>query len=146
MREALARHDAVLRDAIDRHHGVVVSSMGDGVAAVFGSAPDAVAAAFDAQREFASDEVGRSGLLRARMGLHTDEGRLRSPGEYVNRPLNRCARLMAVAHGGQVLLSDATAAVVRRSLPPDVELVDLGEHRLRDLADPVRLFQIAHQS
>lgn len=146
MRDALARHDAILRQAIDRHHGVALSWMGDGVAAVFASAPDALAAAFEAQRELGSDDVDRSGLLRARMGLHTDEGRLRAPGEYVNRPLNRCARLMAVAHGGQVLLSDATAALVRRSLPSDLDLVDLGEHQLRDLADPVRVFQMRHPS
>jgi predicted ATPase len=119
--------------------------MGDGVAAVFASAPDAVAAAFDVQCELASDEVA-SLFLRARMGLHTDEGRLRAPGEYVNRPLNRCARLMAVAHGGQVLLSDATTAVVRRSLPDNVDLVDLGVHQLRDLADSVRVFQLLHPS
>jgi predicted ATPase/class 3 adenylate cyclase len=144
MRDALARHDTILRRAIDRHHGALLSSMGDGVAAVFASAPDAVAAAFEVQCELASAEAGAPALLRARMGLHTDEGRLRAPGEYVNRPLNRCARLMAVAHGGQVLLSDATAIVVRRSLPADVELIDLGEHRLRDLAEPVRLFQMAH--
>jgi len=146
MRDAIARHDAILRLAIDRHRGVLLSSMGDGVAAVFASAPDAVAAALEVQRELVDDGVGESVLLRARMGLHTDEGRLRAPGEYVNRPLNRCARLMAVAHGGQVLLSDATATVVRRSLPHDVELIDLGEHRLRDLADPVRLFQMVHPS
>jgi len=146
MREALGQHDAILRGAIERHHGIVLSWMGDGVAAVFASAPDAVAAAFDAQVELASVDSDRADLLRARMGVHTDEGRLRAPGEYVNRPLNRCARLMAVAHGGQILLSDATAAVVRRSLPADVELVDLGEHRLRDLADSVRLFQVSHPS
>ena len=146
MRDALARHDAILRDAVDRHHGVMLASMGDGVAAVFASAPDAVAAALEAQRELVSYEGVGSGLLRSRMGLHTDEGRLRAPGEYVNRPLNRCARLMAVAHGGQVLLSDATVSVVRRILPEGAELVDLGEHHLRDIMEPVHVFQLTHPS
>jgi predicted ATPase/class 3 adenylate cyclase len=144
MRDALAGHDAILRDAIARHRGVVFATMGDGMAAAFASAPDALAAALDAQQGLNADPWGQAGVLRARMGLHSDEGRLRAPGEYVNRPLNRCARLMAVAHGGQVLVSDATAALVRRALPPGVDLRDLGEHRLRDLADPVRLFQAVH--
>jgi predicted ATPase/class 3 adenylate cyclase len=144
MGEALARHDAIVRGAIEAHHGVVFATMGDGMAAAFASAPDALAAALDAQLGLDTEAWGEAGALRARMGLHSDEGRLRAPGEYVNRPLNRCARLMAVGHGGQVLLSDATAALVRRALSPDVGLVDLGEHRLRDLADAVRVFQAVH--
>ena len=119
--------------------------MGDGVAAVFASAPDAVAAVIDAQQRLATEDWGATGPLRVRMGLHTDEGRLRAPGEYVNRPLNRCARLMAVGHGGQVLLSDATAAVAGDGLSDGVSLVDLGEHRLRDLGAPMRVFQLAHR-
>ena len=77
------------------------------------------------------------------MGLHTDEAVLRN-GQYANRPLNRCARLMAAAHGGQVLLSGATAALVRSELPDGASLIDLGEHRLHDLADRMRIFQLAH--
>ena len=145
MVEALARHDAIVRGAIEAHHGVVVSTMGDGMAAAFASAPDALAAALDAQQGLDREGWGATGGLRARMGLHSDEGRLRAPGEYVNRPLNRCARLMAVGHGGQVLLSDSTAVLVSRALPPGVRLVDLGEHRLRDLAEPVHVFQAAHR-
>src|SRR5262249_43567786 len=79
-----------------------------------------------------------------RMAMHTDEGRMRAPGEYMNQPLNRCARLMATAHGGQVVVSDATAAVTRGKLPEGAELVDLGEHRLRDLAQPMRVCQVTH--
>src|SRR5262249_5922272 len=81
------------------------------------------------------------GELRARMGLHTGEGVLRADGHYVNQPLNRCARLMAVAHGGQVLLSDAVEVLVREALGPEITFADLGEHRLRDLAQPVHVFQ-----
>src|SRR5918994_1727351 len=131
MSAALARHDTILRDAVGTHEGVVLSTMGDGIAAVFASAPDALSAVIDAQRRLGSEEWGSTGPLRARMGLHTDEGRLRAPGEYANQPLNRCARLMEVAHGGQILVSDSTAAVTRDRLSPDAALVDLGEHWLR---------------
>jgi predicted ATPase/class 3 adenylate cyclase len=146
MRDALARHDVILRDAVESHRGIVFSSMGDGIAAVFTSAPDAVAAALDAQRNLLADEWGERGILRARMGLHTDEGRLRAPDQYENRPLNRCARLMSVAHGGQILISGPTEAVVGRALPPNAGVVDLGEHRLRDVAEPIRVFQVVHPS
>ena len=84
------------------------------------------------------------------MGLHTDEAVLRHgqavlrDGQYVNRPLNRCARLMAAAHGGQILLSDATEALVRSQLPDGATLLDLGEHRLRDLAGRMHIFQLVH--
>jgi predicted ATPase/class 3 adenylate cyclase len=144
MKDSLARHDAILRASVEDHEGVVFATMGDGVAAAFASAPSAVRAVLDAQRRLGEEPWGPTGPLRVRMGLHTDEGRLRAPGEYVNRPLNRCARLMAVGHGGQVLLSDATATVVGDGLPAGVGLVDLGEHRLRDLGAPMRVFQLTH--
>src|SRR6185503_3478446 len=136
--------DEILRDAVGAHDGVVLSRMGDGIAAVFVSAPPAVAAAVEVQRRMVAEPWDDTGPLRARMAMHTDEGRMRAPGEYMNQPLNRCARLMAAGHGGQVLLSEATAAVARGRLPEGVELVDLGEHRLRDLAEPMRVFQVVH--
>jgi class 3 adenylate cyclase len=144
MSEALARHDEILRDAVEDHEGIVLARVGDGIAAVFVSAPHAVAAAVEVQRLMAAEPWTDTGPLRARMGLHTDEGRMRAPGEYMNQPLNRCARLMAAAHGGQVLISDATAAVTRGRLPAGAALVDLGEHRLRDLAEAMRVFQVTH--
>src|SRR5512143_463375 len=87
MKNALARHDAILREAVEINDGMVFSTMGDGIAAAFGSAPDAVSAVIDAQHRLGSEAWGATGPLRVRMGLHTDEGRLRAPGEYVNRPL-----------------------------------------------------------
>src|SRR4029453_4061781 len=144
MADALARHDEILRDAVDAHEGVVLSRMGDGIAAAFASAPHAVAAAVEVQQLMATEPWTETGPLRARMGLHTDEGRMRAPGEYMNQPLDGGPRLLATAHGGQVLLSDATAGVTRGRLPESVELVDLGEHRLRDLAEPMRVFQLTH--
>jgi hypothetical protein len=82
-----------------------------------------------------------TGPLAARMGLLTDEGVLGGE-HYLNQPLNRCARLMAAGHGGQPLVSGATELLVRDDLPEGCALVDLGEHRLRDLARPVRIFQL----
>ena len=146
MKDALARHDAILRESIEGHDGVVFSKMGDGIAAAFGSAPDAVAAAFDVQRRLAAEEWDpTTGPLRVRMGLHTDEGRLRAPGEYVNRPLNRCARLMARRHGGQVaaLGCDRDGRARRAAGRRCVSSISV-EHRLRDLGAPMRVFQLAH--
>jgi predicted ATPase/class 3 adenylate cyclase len=136
---AMARHDVIVREAIERHHGTLFATMGDGVAAVFVSAGDGLGAAFDIQHELGTDQG-----LQARIALYSDEGRLRAPGEYVNRPINRCARLMAIAHGGQVLVSGATAAVGRDVLPVGAGLRDLGQHRLRDLAEPMHVFQLTH--
>jgi predicted ATPase len=117
--------------------------MGDGVAAAFASAPEALAAAVDAQVDLSSQTWGVTGPLRARVGIHTGEGVLVGE-QYTNQPLNRCARLMAAGHGGQVLVSGTTEALVRNALPERVELIDLGEHRLRDLAQPMRVFQVVH--
>jgi predicted ATPase/class 3 adenylate cyclase len=143
MRDALARHDAIVRGAVESHHGVVFSTMGDGMAAVFASARDAVGAVLAAQQGLADEDWGEvTGPLAARMGLLTDEGVLGGE-HYLNQPLNRCARLMGAGHGGQALVSGATELLVREDLPEGCALVDLGEHRLRDLARPVRIFQLA---
>jgi len=144
MSAAMVRHDALLDDAITGHGGVVFSRMGDGIAAAFGSAPEAVEAALDAQLALWSEAWETNEPLRARMGLHTGAGALVGD-QYESQPLNRCARLMAIAHGGQVIVSEAVEPLVRGALPQGVELVDLGEHRLRDLARPMHVFQVAHR-
>ena len=142
MRDALARHDAIVRGAVESHGGMVFSTMGDGMAAVFASARDAVRAVLAAQQGLAAVDWGAvTGPMAARMGLLTDEGVLGGE-HYLNQPLNRCARLMAAGHGGQALVSGATELLVRDDLPEGCALVDLGEHRLRDLARPVRIFQL----
>jgi predicted ATPase/class 3 adenylate cyclase len=142
MRDALARHDAIVRGAIESHGGMVFSAMGDGMAAVFASAREAVRAVLAAQQGLAAEDWAEvAGPLAARMGLLTDEGVLGGE-HYLNQPLNRCARLMAAAHGGQALVSGATALLVREDLPDGCALVDLGEHRLRDLARPLRILQL----
>jgi predicted ATPase/class 3 adenylate cyclase len=142
MRDALARHNTIVRGAVESHGGVVFSTMGDGMAAVFASARDAVRAVLAAQQALAAEAWGLvTGPLAARMGLWTDEGVLGGE-HYLNQPLNRCARLMAAGYGGQALVSGATELLVREDLPDGCGLVDLGEHRLRDLARPVRIFQL----
>jgi predicted ATPase/class 3 adenylate cyclase len=144
MAQALALHDQTLRAAFARHGGVVYSAMGDGMAVVFDSAAGAVRAVLEAQRALlAAPWPTGTGALKVRMGLHTDEAVLRD-GQYANRPLNRCARLMAAAHGGQVLLSGATAALAQSALPDGATLIDLGEHHLRDVTGRMRIFQLAH--
>ena len=142
MRDALARHNTIVRAAVESHNGVVFSTMGDGMAAVFDSARDAVSGVLLAQLELTAADWGEvTGPLAARMGLLTDEGVLGGE-HYLNQPLNRCARLMAAGHGGQALISGATELLVRDDMPEGCGLLDLGEHRLRDLARPVRIFQL----
>jgi len=135
-----------VEDAITGHGGVVFSKMGDGMAAAFASPHEAVAAVVAAQLNLAEEAwPEETGPLRVRMGVHTGEGVL-VDGQYMNQPLNRTARLMAIAHGGQVVVSGVTAALVRGGLPDGLELADLGEHRLRDLSEPIQVFQVCHGS
>jgi predicted ATPase len=137
MRAALVRHDAILRAAVDGQGGYVFSTSGDGLAAAFQAASAAVAAATGAQDALGREEWPTSRPLRVRMGLHTGEAQWRD-GDYFGPALNRGARLMAAGGGGQVLCSAATAGLVEGQ----VGLVDLGEHRLRDLERPLRVFQV----
>ena len=133
MTSALARHDEILRAAVEGHGGRVVKTTGDGVHAVFAIAPDALRAALLAQRKLVAEPWMVADALRIRIGVHTGSAEARD-GDYFGTAVNRAARVMAAAHGGQVVISLATEELVRDSLPDDVVLVDLGEHRLRDLA------------
>ncbi len=141
MRPALECHDALLRAAVEEHRGLVVKTTGDGLHAVFVTTRDALAAALAAQRALATQDWGATGELRVRMGLHTGDAEARD-GDYYGPATNRAARVMAAAHGGQVVVSHATEEIVRDSLPHEVGLTDLGEHRLPDLARPERVFQV----
>jgi predicted ATPase/class 3 adenylate cyclase len=146
MQAALARHDELLRAAIEQHSGHVVKTTGDGFLAAFGSAADAALAAIVAQQSLADEPwPDEPGPLPVRMGLHSGEAQARD-GDYYGTALNRAARLMSVGHGGQVLLSGSTEALLGGSLPPEVSVVDLGLHRLRDLAEPVAVFQLVHSA
>jgi predicted ATPase/class 3 adenylate cyclase len=143
MAEALAQHDELLRAAVESCGGHVVKTTGDGLFAAFARADSAVAAALAAQNSLATATWGVTGRLRVRMGLHTGHSEFHD-GDYHGSAVNRAARLSAAGHGDQVLVSGATEAVVGDALPQGAELVDLGEHRLRDLARPLRVFQLLH--
>jgi predicted ATPase len=127
MRAALVVHDKVLRTAIEAHDGFLFSHTGDGFVAAFASPMSAVNAAIDVQREV---------QLPVRMGLATGEAELRD-GDYFGTVLNRAARVMAAGHGGQILLAESTAGLLS-----GVDLVDLGPRRLRDLPNPITVFQV----
>jgi predicted ATPase/class 3 adenylate cyclase len=137
MSVALAVHDAILRAAVAEHRGYVVKATGDGFHAVFATAHDALDAAVTMQRGLAAEAFEDTPRLRVRMGIHTCEAQHRD-GDYYGSEVNRAARLMSVAHGDQIVTSLATSTLVRES---GVELVDLGEHRLRDLTNLERVFQ-----
>ncbi len=143
MREALARHDRILRAAIDAGSGLVVKTTGDGVMAVFPSPDGAAAAALDAQIALAGEGWESTGPLRVRMGIHAGEAEERD-GDFFGPAVNRTARIMASGHGGQVLLSAAAAGGVDGHLPEGSDLRDLGVHRLKDLTGPEHLFQLTH--
>src|SRR5438093_1796300 len=127
--EALAEHRRVLREAFGRHGGVEVDTQGDAFFVAFARASDAVAAARAAQSAL-------PGPIRVRMGLHSGEPVITDEG-YVGIDVHRAARIAAAGHGGQVLVSQSTRDLVA----PD-GLRDLGEHRLKDLTAPERIYQL----
>src|SRR5262245_23371454 len=143
MRHALARHDEILRDVIAAHAGYYVKTTGDGAHAVFPTASAAIDAAIGAQLAFRSEDWPLPEPLRVRMGIHSGPAEMRD-GDYFGTSVNRAARLMSVAHAGQIVVSLATEELARDDLDDRVGLIDLGEHRLRDLAEPVRVFQVTH--
>src|SRR6478672_10407651 len=143
MADALARHDTILNDAIGSAAGTVVKTTGDGMMAVFATAADAVDAAVGAQTALANASWGETGPLKVRMGINAGDAERRGD-DYFGPTINRTARLMAVGHGGQVLLSAAAAALCQERLPRGASLRDLGEYRLRDLGRPERVFQLVH--
>src|SRR5260221_6717444 len=144
MQAPLARHDALLRAAVLAHNGQIVKMTGDGCHAAFASALDGALAALQAQQALAAEawpEIAPE-ALRVRMGLYAGEAEARA-GDYYGASVNRAARLMSVAHGGQILISGAAADLVRDRLPAGAALRDLGEHRLKDLARPERVLQLS---
>jgi predicted ATPase/class 3 adenylate cyclase/DNA-binding CsgD family transcriptional regulator len=146
MSAAVARHYEILDDAVGRHNGVrpVEQGEGDSVVAAFSRASDAVAAALEAQRAFAAEQWPVAAEVRVRIALHTGEAQLRDEGNYFGAAVGRCARLRSIGHGGQTLLSQSTCDLVLDRLPEESSLVDLGEHRLRDLTRPEHVWQLCH--
>lgn len=140
MGPALARHDQILRSAIAANDGYVFSTAGDGVGAVFGRAASAISAAVAAQRELSAEVWVGGPVLRVRMGLHTGEAEERD-GDYFGPAVNRSARIMGAANGGQVVVSDLTAGLVTQVA--GVKLVDLGSIELKGVIEPVHVFGVA---
>ncbi|HEX3283796.1 MAG TPA: adenylate/guanylate cyclase domain-containing protein [Mycobacterium sp.] len=143
MKAAMVRHDEILEKTIAANGGFIFSRMGDGMASAFSSAGNAASAAVAINRELAEENWRTEAPLAARIGLHTAEAVIVDDSGYASLPINRCSRLMSAAHGGQIVISGATEALVRDQLPIDIELTDLGEHRLRDLGSPIRVFQLS---
>ena len=139
--ELLAREQSLLRTAFEQHGGKELGTEGDSFFVVFASASGAVAAAVDAQRALDGEPWPAETPIRVRIGLHTGEAII-SDDDYVGLDVHRAARVMAAGHGGQILISTATEAVVRDTLPDGVTITDLGEHQLRDLPAPERLFGV----
>lgn len=141
MRSALARHDSILREVIEHNHGSVFKTVGDSFCAVFSSAHEAVMASADAQRALAQETwEGIDEPIRVRMAIHAGPAEARD-GDFFGQTLNRVARILASAHGGQIVLSKAAKESLGDLIPPGTTLIDLGEHRLRDLVRPEQIFQ-----
>lgn len=133
MRATLARHDTAVREALERRGGTIFKTVGDAFCSVFADPAEAVAAAADIERTVEG--------VRVRVALHTGTAQVRDE-DYFGPTLNRVARLLAHAQGGQVILTQATERLVHDQLPEQFGLTDLGERELKDLARPVRVFQL----
>jgi predicted ATPase/class 3 adenylate cyclase len=136
----LARHREIIRAAVAAFDGAEVSTEGDGFFVAFARTSDAIGAAVEAQRMLAAEAWPSGSTVRVRMGIHTGDGRLDADGSYVGADVHRAARVAAAGHGGQVLVSEATSALIG-DLPAGVAVRGLGEHRLKDLR-PERLSQL----
>jgi predicted ATPase/class 3 adenylate cyclase len=139
----IGRHHELLEGAVKSHGGIVFETIGDAVYAAFTEPAAAVEAATHAQLSLAAEDWSPLEPIRVRMGLHTGEVERRGA-HYFGPALYRCARLTGTAHGGQVVLSEATASLTSDRLGGDTSLIDLGLHRLKDLREPERVYQLAH--
>ena len=145
MNSVMARHDSLLTSAVEANGGTVVRPRGEGdsIFAVFLGATDAVVAACAAQQILLRERWSEGIAIKVRMALHTDESELRDH-DYYGATVNRCARLRSIAHGGQVVLSQATAQLVQDTMPAGVSFRDMGSHSLQGLERPEHVFQLLH--
>jgi predicted ATPase/class 3 adenylate cyclase len=141
MSRALARHDLLVRAALEARGGFVFKTVGDAFCAAFSTAPQALAAALDVQRALRDADWHDVEGLGVRIALHTADAEVRD-GDYFGPAVNRVARLLATAHGGQIVVSANTAALGGDGLPARATLFDLGQHRLKDLAQPEHVYQL----
>jgi class 3 adenylate cyclase/tetratricopeptide (TPR) repeat protein len=141
MQEAVRRHDSILRGAIAEHGGNVFKTGGDGFCAAFERPEDAVAAMIRVQRQLAAEDFSAVDGLRVRAAINSGTADARD-GDYFGPTVNKVARLLAIGHGGQVLLSSETVALVDGALHADVSLRDLGAYHLKDFSEPQRVHQL----
>ncbi len=141
MASALEAHDRLLASVVAHSGGIVIKTTGDGLLAVFDTVGAAIGTALEGQRALAGHDWGVTGPLRVRMAIHTGAAHRRDD-DYFGPVLNRVARLLAIGHGGQVLVSGASRSFLGEVPPDAYQLVDRGEHRLRDLDQPERVFEI----
>ncbi len=135
------RHDVILRHAIEIHNGYVFEVIGDASCSAFHTVGDSIDAASQAQRDLQAEAWGEVSI-QVRMGIHTGEAQV-DAGHYRGYlTLTRAQRVMSAAYGGQILLSNSSAELVREALPANVTLISLGEHHLKSLANPQRIWQV----
>jgi predicted ATPase/class 3 adenylate cyclase len=138
-----ARHDDILRTAIESNHGYVFQIVGDSFSAAFNNAIDGLRAVLSAQRGLKTETWGETGAIKVRMGLHTGSAEILPDGKYEGyATIASTQRVMSAAHGGQTLLTQITYELLQNIVLDDVTLRDMGEHRLKDLRAPLRLYQI----
>jgi predicted ATPase/class 3 adenylate cyclase len=142
MRAACARHDEIMHTSIAGHGGRVFKVIGDAFQAAFSITRQALAAGLAAQRALSAEAWPTSSPIRVRIGLHVGPAEASGVDYTTTHTLNRVARIMSAGHGGQVLLSEPVASLVRGDLPVEVSLRDLGHHRMKGLSQPERLFQL----
>jgi class 3 adenylate cyclase len=146
MAVAIARHYEILDSAVAFHGGVRPQEQGEGdsIVGAFANASDAICAAVAAQIVLLSESWPTTSPVRVRMAIHTGEAQLRDESNYVGLAIIRTARLRTLAHGGQILVSAASRAVAADQLQEGLTLHDLGEHRLKDLTRPERVYELRH--
>jgi class 3 adenylate cyclase/tetratricopeptide (TPR) repeat protein len=141
MQEAVRRHDLILRSAIAQHGGSIFKTMGDSFLSAFASPHDAVAAMVAAQQALTSEDFAAVDGLRVRAAIHTGTADQRD-GDYFGPAVNKVARLLAIGHGSQILVTSETASLVKDALSATVSLCDLGAYHLKDFAEPQRVHQL----
>ncbi|MBS1704581.1 MAG: tetratricopeptide repeat protein [Armatimonadetes bacterium] len=145
MDHALESHDRYLDSTFRKYSGHIFKTVGDMFCVAFTDPGDAIEAVTEAQVHFHSHEYDGIGALKVRMAVYTGVARFRDD-DYFGTALNRVSRLLSAGHGGQVLVSSATADIVRQGLPDPISLIDLGPHQLRDVEHPETIYQLVHPS
>lgn len=143
MNRALVRHDMIMRHAIEGHGGSVFKTVGDQFCATFDSPSAGIAAAVASQVGLQAQKWEDTVQIRVRMALHYGTAQARA-NDFFGTTVNKVARILSTAHGGQIIVSGEVASRAEEQLPPDIRLSDLGQHRLKDLQQPEQIFQVAH--